>query len=864
MDFVGEVHCLHHDELVMPMVIPLQHTNNRLTMQMIVCSLMIIFIHSALTMRMTHININQSWLSSRSQKLWSAYIESDIFHMTKLLIHERNMLLYLNNTHQIVQKWYRKRMSYTGENMYNMPIGHVQCTDIFSCYTSHKMNIIVNSHFSINLTVNIFHSQYYNYYHCAISEDTSEHFSILFTSKNDKSDPYCGNIMHPWSVLTNHHKLNIHSGGHRLKRFSATYQVMRKGQANSMFPKQNGYIMYINGIQCILQTKTNYIYHNLIQIDKIYLINIHINMTSFDGTILLHDGPGNQSPLLVQTSSNINVTCSTFQCYALFVQPFQNELTKDISASIIFSKIYSNKSTDIYIKNTDQNLKLLNNSNNLSIQDTYYVFTEKNGFVSVFISLIFLRTSSILDCVFGGIAILEDMNDGLKLRTNLCGSDVDISTPIQVTSTTNSLYISMYQYRPYSNIGAELQISQNPCKGVFLSPWHDPLIVQDYPIKVDIRSNENSFGLGSYRDQKVIEISFPFETCFFLQFWPIDIPEVIRTKYLFLIISTSYNGTRHPFIIEGKWIDNYVRHADEIIYNYELDNNNSVQQSVFSHDFHYQPSYFQYMNFEYFYMQSIVVQVYHIPCSVTCRSLNINKQDMCDICTKSYFNITNGYGYGYEYLQTISQLSIIGTQCTGNNSKIIIYEFLKHDYAAQISVTSKWKITPGQNMDIILNGSPTINFILPQMCSILGIYSYKDIAKEIISQSECDKIDNRIDYEYTFYCGNHTKDSLACTRVTRPVSWEVAHDICHQEASNLLNFHSLQELSYIMKCILPRYKQHGLQTFIAYPIPAVYIGIKFDSVSIIKHYIFDYAHIIYSLGRNSVYIRIIRLIRELQ
>ncbi len=332
---------------------------------------MIIFIHSALTMMMTHININQSWLSSTSQKLWPAYIESDIFHMTKLLIYEKNMFLYLNKAHQIVWKWYRKRMSYTRENKYNMPI--------------------VNSHFSINLTVDIFLTQYYNCYHCAISEDTSEHFSVVCASQNDRSDPYCDNIMHPWSVLTNHHTLNIHSGGSELKRSSVTYQVMRKGLAISMLPQQNGYIMYINGIQCILQTQTNYIYHNLIQIYKIYLINIHINMTSFDGTILLHDGPGNQSPLLVQTSSNINVTCSTSHCYALFVQPKQNGLTKLISASIIFSKIYSNKSKDIYITSTDQNLKLGNNPNNISNQDTYYVFKTKNSLFLFSFHLYFLE-----------------------------------------------------------------------------------------------------------------------------------------------------------------------------------------------------------------------------------------------------------------------------------------------------------------------------------------------------------------------------------------------------------------------------------------------------------------------------------------
>ena len=188
------------------------------------------------------------------------------------------------------------------------------------------------------------------------------------------------------------------------------------------------------------------------------------------GLLSIYDGPGLMFKIF---ESNTMVETSTFQCVVQILTLAERNYTN--------SSLYGDESIQFYSKKLKRrtNIKLLNGMNHEDIIIPDYVchhfpcvihFQAKSGNqVNVSVSHVKYVGEESLECKYAGLVAVEELPNEYKESTTLCSDHAASRRQSRnFYSQNSSLTLVLYWYETYSKINATLNISQSPCKTVWL------------------------------------------------------------------------------------------------------------------------------------------------------------------------------------------------------------------------------------------------------------------------------------------------------------------------------------------------------------------------------------------------------------
>ncbi len=366
-----------------------------------------------------------------------------------------------------------------------VPVGRVQYIPFSSYHYSCILWIKVLPQFSINLTLISINTRYRTFYVC---EDVS-----VSWHKYQVDYKFCGRITNPKSLYINHHLATItDTHCHKIRKLDIIYQVMEKNIIEIVYDRQNP-LNYFTSLSPLYDIGTITIYHWLVRVQKIHKTQLFVKPFTYQ-EITIYDGPGNLSPILLQVgnvvdkqntvnnnikqgnvSDNntiyVNITCSSFQCYLILT------IHKNHKKDIDENTVHYNSSNEHYI----DVINIHNDTKHTIIMDhiltsdhMVYKLVTKNGLgIFLNISNFNLTSSSIWDCTFGGVAVLEGGEHDPQSRMTLCGRERGehsvMDNEFLYYSMGNAVYFTFYRYIFYGSLKFTLEVTATKCKGVLMS-----------------------------------------------------------------------------------------------------------------------------------------------------------------------------------------------------------------------------------------------------------------------------------------------------------------------------------------------------------------------------------------------------------
>ncbi len=281
-------------------------------------------------------------------------------------------------------------------------------------------------------------------------------------------------------------------------------------------------------------------------------------------------------------------------------------------------------------------------------------------------------------CVFGGLVVLQRHThlDNMTRLALLCGQDLWLqNNRLLLTSTTNSLDIFIYRYKPYSIFSVDITVSVSKCIGAFFLPWIPSLIFTVHPINYNVtflRDIKKSYTYYYYYHYMYkmfmrtyfIDLSYPANVCVNFCFIPQNIPfhEHIKdhntsTNYLYVDIQTlieyylnctknckeiysdtnynlhllsnnKHNEYRHVFLVHfemGSFVWktsrsslNHIHYCFSIMCNDRINTSNQVIVKIQYHYF------------------VVYMELSQISCWDNCSTFHAQLQGMCDFCAITF------------------------------------------------------------------------------------------------------------------------------------------------------------------------------------------------------------------------------------
>ncbi len=248
----------------------------------------------------------------------------------------------------------------------------------------------------------------------------------------------------------------------------------------------------IRGPVPLYMLKHAIVYHWLIRVHNHFTIRIcMVKVTSIPELVSVYDGPGDQSPLLTATkhmpfgdrfSPVINVVhntnlsteyiyCSTHQSYILIEGNNSTIITQ--YSHIQYSQYRSKIEGVVHIASNEKIINIHSNMwNPKSHQLVYMITTSTFKALHISAAEYTVNGSNIWDCMYGGLAILEDNKGNVTTRMTLCNmDDGDFVKRTQPSITLNvpTVYVISSSYHPYSILDVILTLSTTDHIPVFLN-----------------------------------------------------------------------------------------------------------------------------------------------------------------------------------------------------------------------------------------------------------------------------------------------------------------------------------------------------------------------------------------------------------
>ena len=215
--------------------------------------------------------------------------------------------------------------------------------------------------------------------------------------------------------------------------------------------------------------RNNNYYNWNIYVKKMYKLSLKLMKHSNQNNIwYLYDGPDYHSDQYDLSSMTL-FTSSSFQVSILFHGYF-NEIESNFHSyffkeAIKNYKIYSvNNRLDI--QSTD-----LNCADNLVNLCAFKFIVNRHLYVNITLSFKYLGPN-VGYCKYGGLSVYDYVNNTIKEVLLSCDNWFTTSLNLQpnrtLVSSTDSLFLVLYSYNPYSEIEVQLQIKPSSCQGVIL------------------------------------------------------------------------------------------------------------------------------------------------------------------------------------------------------------------------------------------------------------------------------------------------------------------------------------------------------------------------------------------------------------
>ena len=232
----------------------------------------------------------------------------------------------------------------------------------------------------------------------------------------------------------------------------------------------------------------------------------------------IFDGPGSFSPLLKKVSSTRlsqlskcsncfsnsncsfyaeqdcvcktrNIICSTHVCYIMF--KLSNIVDDYALQHVIVFKNVKRAANDIIHLNSNNFVFKYNTNNIIPSTHSKIIKLESDNYISLTMSRVNVFTSNILDCVFGGLFIVEHIQNSYVTRLSLCDRDniysdnkmtcyrgSNLLESYSIHSSTSNVYIAGYHYKPYNNISVIIKAKMGYCVGLFIKS-QSPFLAQN-------------------------------------------------------------------------------------------------------------------------------------------------------------------------------------------------------------------------------------------------------------------------------------------------------------------------------------------------------------------------------------------------
>ena len=186
----------------------------------------------------------------------------------------------------------------------------------------------------------------------------------------------------------------------------------------------------------------------------------------------LYDGPDYNSKQYYITA-NTTFTSNSFQVSILCHDHYRDVIMN-------FNGFLSKKTTQNYktiLVKTKESLLLI--SRDLKCSQRSMVLCAFNiiGHLFVNVTLLFFNYSgpNIGYCKYGGLSIYDKVKNNteevLLLCNNWLSPSLNLHAKRTIVSNTNSIFLVIYSYFPYSNINVQLKIQASHCQGVFLQRY---------------------------------------------------------------------------------------------------------------------------------------------------------------------------------------------------------------------------------------------------------------------------------------------------------------------------------------------------------------------------------------------------------
>ncbi len=447
--------------------------------------------------------LKKSWLPHSMNKSWFHYVRSDMINSLQFANQQTpyDIVLYVTNVILSMDTLFKKHLNtlinYRSTNTKDIhiyvPVGRVQHIPFSSYHYSCILWIKVLPLFSINLTLLSVNTHYTTFYECD---------NVLIYWQEQLVYQSCGRITNPKIIYINHHTATIrYVNCPKMHEIDIIYQVMEKNIIKSVYDRHNP-LNFFTSLSPVYDIGTITIYHWLVRVQKIHKTQLFVKSFTHQ-EITIYDGPGNLSPILLQAGDvvdkqntinnnniqgngshnttkgnvadskmiHVKVKCSSFQCY--LIRTIHKNHIKDINENTV----HYNSSTEHYIDviNIHNGTKHTIITDHILTSDhmVYKLVTKNDLGIFLNISNINMTSSSIWDCTFGGVAVLEGGEHDPQSRMTLCGRERGehsvMDNEFLYYSMGNAVYFTFYRYIFYGSLKFTLEVTATKCKGVLMS-----------------------------------------------------------------------------------------------------------------------------------------------------------------------------------------------------------------------------------------------------------------------------------------------------------------------------------------------------------------------------------------------------------
>ena len=214
----------------------------------------------------------------------------------------------------------------------------------------------------------------------------------------------------------------------------------------------------------------SYLMWNII-VPKMYIILLRISKILIaKKSIIILNGPDINSNQ-IQIDLEETFTASSFQVSILYLN-MQNKDMEMIITSNILKKQKENHQ-NIYIKESikfnSENLPCVQLTTMLCV---FKLHTSGNDYVNITLLSLIYSGPNVGYCKYGGLSVSDYFNNDTKEVLLLCDNIFPVTLSTQpkqiIVSSTQSLFLVVYAYWPYSKLRINITVKPTTCKGVHL------------------------------------------------------------------------------------------------------------------------------------------------------------------------------------------------------------------------------------------------------------------------------------------------------------------------------------------------------------------------------------------------------------